>query len=355
MPGPRSCTVTLVQEVREKLEAVCRAAKSPQREVLRARIVLRASHGASNASIARELGVTADTVCKWRRRFARQGLVGLLDRQRSGRHSRFDAITRSELISLACRPVPAELCRNHWTAGELRSALLGAGLIDSISVSSVARLLSEVDLRPQRFKMWIHSPDPLFRPKVTAICALYTKAPAAGEVIVVAQHRQGGAPHLTADLHQVQGDMALGGLVGGDAKPARPIGADRRVRLGDVEHDGFGGAQQLLDDGAAPAAGPRAQVPGELHGDAVRVESGQSGASSGGLRYGCLFGVIHVGLLAALVAASVPKRPKVPAGATDFGAGAGPATGPRLSGPRPPAPAPLSGPAIPLRIFERRH
>jgi len=66
MPGPRSCTVTLVQEVREKLEAVCRAAKSPQREVLRARMVLRASHGASNASIARELGVTADTVCKWR-------------------------------------------------------------------------------------------------------------------------------------------------------------------------------------------------------------------------------------------------------------------------------------------------
>src|SRR2546421_12396138 len=94
MPGPRSCTVTLVQEVREKLEAVCRAAKSPQREVLRARIVLRASYGASNASIARELGVAADTVCKWRRRFARQGLAGLLDRQRSGRRSRFDASGR---------------------------------------------------------------------------------------------------------------------------------------------------------------------------------------------------------------------------------------------------------------------
>src|SRR2546421_6470414 len=170
MPGPRSCTVTLVQEVREKLEAVCRAAKSPQREVLRARIVLRASHGASNASIGRELGVTADTVCKWRRRIARQGLAGLLDRQRSGRRSRFDAITRSELISLACRPVPAQLCRNHWTAGELRSALLGAGLIDSISVSSVARLLSEVDLRPQRFKMWIHSPDHA-RPRRRGIAA----------------------------------------------------------------------------------------------------------------------------------------------------------------------------------------
>ena len=73
----------------------------------------------------------------------------------------------------------------------MRSALLGAGLIDSISVSCVARLLSEVDLRPQRFKMWIHSPDPLFRPKVTEFCALYTKAPAAGEVIVCVDEKTG--------------------------------------------------------------------------------------------------------------------------------------------------------------------
>ena len=191
MPGPRSCTVTLAREVREKLEAVCRAARSPQREVLRARIVLLASQGASNATICRQLRVVSATVCKWRQRFARQGLAGLLDRQRSGRPCRFDAITRSELISLACRPVPAELCRNHWTHGELRSALLGAGAIDAMSVASVARLLGEVDLRPQRFKMWIHSPDPLFRPKVTEICALYTTAALAGEVVVCVDEKTG--------------------------------------------------------------------------------------------------------------------------------------------------------------------
>lgn len=191
MPGPRSCTVTLAREVREKLEAVCRAARSPQRDVLRARIVLMASNGASNAAIARRLGVTDATVRKWRRRFAREGLAGLLDRQRSGRRCRFDAITRSELISLACRPVPLEMGRNHWTHGELRAALFSAGLIDAISLASVARLLAEVDLRPQRFKMGIHSPDPLFRPKVTELCALYTTAPDPGQVVVCVDEKTG--------------------------------------------------------------------------------------------------------------------------------------------------------------------
>jgi transposase len=191
MPGPRSRTVTLAQEVREKLEMVCRAAKSAQREVVRARIVLLACQGASNASIARLLAVTDDTVRKWRRRFVQQGLAGLIDRERSGRPCRFDAITRSELISLACRPVPAELCRNQWTHDELRSALLDAGLIDAISVPSVARLLAEVDLRPQRFKMWIHSPDPLFRPKVTNICALYTAPARPDEVVVCVDEKTG--------------------------------------------------------------------------------------------------------------------------------------------------------------------
>ena len=39
------------------------------RDVLRARIVLAAADGASNAAIGRALGVCDDTVRKWRRRF----------------------------------------------------------------------------------------------------------------------------------------------------------------------------------------------------------------------------------------------------------------------------------------------
>src|SRR5262249_16440229 len=43
----------------------------------------------------------------------------------------------------------------------------------------------------QRFKMWIHSSDPLFRPKVTELCELYTTAAAPGEVVVCVDEKTG--------------------------------------------------------------------------------------------------------------------------------------------------------------------
>jgi transposase len=165
MPGPRPRHVTLAREVQDKLHAVCRAATSSQREALRARIVLLAAQGCDNAQIGRRVGVTVSTVRKWRGRFVTSGARGLRDRPRSGRPCRFDAVTRSQIISLACRPVPEEMCRSHWTHEDLRRALLAGGFAASISISTVSRVVNEVDLRPQRFRMWLHSPDPLFRPK----------------------------------------------------------------------------------------------------------------------------------------------------------------------------------------------
>ena len=52
---------------------------------LRARIVLKCATGADNQDVAEELGVTAHTVGKWRRRFVGARLDGLLDEPRVGR------------------------------------------------------------------------------------------------------------------------------------------------------------------------------------------------------------------------------------------------------------------------------
>jgi transposase len=191
MPGPCPATVTLAREVRKKLEGVCRRATCAQREVLRARIVLLAADGRTNTEIGRRLAVTVPTVRKWRGRFSRRGVCGLRDHPRRGRPCRFDGVTRSELISLACRPVPHELCRSQWTRDELRGALVGSGLVARISASTVGRILEEADLRPQRFRMWVHSPDPEFRSKVTALCALYTTVPKPGEVVLSIDEKTG--------------------------------------------------------------------------------------------------------------------------------------------------------------------
>lgn len=61
------------------------------RQVLRARIVLAAPAGQSNAGIARALAITADTARKWRKRFCGNGIDGLIDLPRSGRPRTFTA------------------------------------------------------------------------------------------------------------------------------------------------------------------------------------------------------------------------------------------------------------------------
>lgn len=70
---------------------------SSQKMALRARIVLAcAQPDAVNARVASELGVTAVTVRKWRRRFIETRLDGLADTQRSGRPMADLALTESE-------------------------------------------------------------------------------------------------------------------------------------------------------------------------------------------------------------------------------------------------------------------
>lgn len=87
MPVPRAKTISLSDEQRQDLQKLARAATTPQALARRARIVLRAADDdrPTNLRIASELGCDDDTVSCWRRRFAEQGLQGLLDRPRSGR------------------------------------------------------------------------------------------------------------------------------------------------------------------------------------------------------------------------------------------------------------------------------
>ncbi|WP_218130056.1 helix-turn-helix domain-containing protein, partial [Pseudonocardia oroxyli] len=76
--------LNLSDEERETLNRWARRAKSSQALALRSRIVLAAAEGESNKAIAARLGCHAVTVGKWRARFAKVGLDGLLDEPRPG-------------------------------------------------------------------------------------------------------------------------------------------------------------------------------------------------------------------------------------------------------------------------------
>ena len=84
MPSSKAITVTLSEEERAVLERWVRRGKTAQRLVMRSRVVLLAAKGLSNSEIARRFDTCACTSRKWRGRFAKQRLDGLLDEPRPG-------------------------------------------------------------------------------------------------------------------------------------------------------------------------------------------------------------------------------------------------------------------------------
>ena len=72
-------------EERVELQNRVRASTRPQRDSLRARIILLRLHGERAEEVARRLGVSVACVSKWTSRFETLGLEGLKDLQGRGR------------------------------------------------------------------------------------------------------------------------------------------------------------------------------------------------------------------------------------------------------------------------------
>jgi len=186
--------VHLRGETREQLEALLRAGRCTVAEQRRARIVLLAAEGRSTEQIAEDVGVTAGTVSRWRTRLGRHGIgddarQALGDARRSGRPRTIDGIRRAQIVSAACDPLPDGQGLSGWTLDILIEELPLRG-IEAPSRSSIYRILTKIDLKPHRFQMWLHSPDPLFREKVAEICQLYLQPPA-GSIVVSFDEKTG--------------------------------------------------------------------------------------------------------------------------------------------------------------------
>ena len=166
------------------LEKRVRAGTTPQRD-LRARIVLMCANGDRAESIAKTLGIHVHTVVKWRSRFSKRGIDGLNDLPRPGPKPKFTAVDRLEIIKLACEPVTRKDGVSKRTIEELRQEAMSSGSIKSIGWGTVQGILAKADLRPHLTEGWLHSPDPLFREKVSEICELYLKPPGGEPVLSI--------------------------------------------------------------------------------------------------------------------------------------------------------------------------
>jgi transposase len=174
MPLPGAVPVVLSAGERRTLKKRVRGGKTAWRDRLRAQIVLAAARGHPNARIAAGLGISVDTVRKWRGRFAARGLDGLTDRPRPGRPRQISAAERAAVVALACQlPAATGVPLSRWTGPELATELAAQGLARPMSASSVLRILADHPVKPWQYQSWISPRDPDFEAKARVILDLY--------------------------------------------------------------------------------------------------------------------------------------------------------------------------------------
>lgn len=108
----------------------------------RVQVLLRADAGETDADIADDLGISAQTAANVRKRFAAEGLdAALTEKPRSGGPAVLDGKGEAVLIGLACSPAPEG--RTTWTARLLANKLVELQVVASVSEDTVLRVLKK--------------------------------------------------------------------------------------------------------------------------------------------------------------------------------------------------------------------
>ena len=165
----------------DKLRLIASRPKTSQRDALRARIVLEAASGKSNVEIANTLGISPLTVGKWRNRFAKDRLDGMVDAPRSGKPRTIADDKVEEVVSLTLEEKPEG--KTHWST---RSMAKKVGL----SHDSIKRIWGAFGLKPHLVKGFKLSTDPMFTEKVRDIIGLYLNPPEKAMVFCIDEKSQ---------------------------------------------------------------------------------------------------------------------------------------------------------------------
>jgi transposase len=161
-------------EERRELERRVRAQTTPHRDRQRAEVVLLAADGVTGTQIASMVGLSPQSVCKWRIQFRDRGLDGLNDAPRSGRPLVYGPTDRLVLMAKVTEEHPT--VDAQWSHSELAAAMAAAAI--PISASQIGRILAADDLKPHLVQGWLTRRDtPEFWERAADVCALYLHPP----------------------------------------------------------------------------------------------------------------------------------------------------------------------------------
>src|SRR6202044_1652362 len=190
MPSPKLEPLVLSAGERQVLEGWARRRKTSQALVLRSRIVVASADGKAVTAVAADLGVSRDTVRKWRGRFMVSQLEGLGDDPRPGAPRKIT----DEQVELVITKTLEERGPGEDTHWSTRSMAAATGM----SQSAVSRIWRAFGLKPHLVQTWKLSTDPQFIEKVRDVVGLYMSPPENALVLCVDEKSQIQALDRTA-------------------------------------------------------------------------------------------------------------------------------------------------------------
>ena len=132
---------------RSELERLTRSGQHAARVINRARILLKTDEGWSASQVAAALDTSPRTVFRTNRRYAEEGLEGVLhDRPQANRYRKLDDRGEANLIALACSDAPEG--RDHWTLRLLADKVVELGMVESLSYETVRQRLKKTSSSP---------------------------------------------------------------------------------------------------------------------------------------------------------------------------------------------------------------
>jgi transposase len=174
--------ISLPEPDRNELERLLRARSTPQKVVLRAKIMLLGDDGVRTSEIRERLGTTTPTISRWRQRYEAAGVPGLLkDASRPGRKPSLSQATVAGVVELTLREKPPDT--THWSTRSMAA-------IAGISPASVRRIWKAHGLQPHRVRTFKLSRDPQFVEKLQDVVGLYVDPPKKALVFSVDEKSQ---------------------------------------------------------------------------------------------------------------------------------------------------------------------